>query len=402
MSIAQQDRLTGDVLVIGAGPAGLASAHCLERLGISYVVVERTSEIASTWAHLYRSLRLNTASFVTYLPGRRMPPGTPIYPTGEQLYRYFLDYARGRSFNILLNVEVQQVRPSANGWEVETSLGTAVFKAVIVASGRYSSPIIPALEGMDDFRGVLMHAQRYRDPSPFAGKRVLAVGAGPSGVDIALELTQTAALPVFLSIRSDIVIARRYPWGLPDTAWHLIARSLLPRRWRTGFLNRVLYQSFPDADVLGVPLGRNRTDRRGSSTPVRGRALIDAVRAGQIRPVAGVARFWPDDVELMDGTRLQVDSVVFSTGYCPALDFLKFPFERDSQGYPRRHDTLDEGGSTELLDAPGIYLVGRYYRGLGPLHNLRQEAEMAAREIQARLAQHDQTCTASAIRSAAT
>lgn len=377
--------LTGDVLVVGGGPAGLASAYYLEQAGVSYVVVDRANEIASTWAQQYQSLHLNTASFVTYLPGKRMPITSPIYPSGEQLYQYIRQYAEDHQFNVRLGVNVNRVAPENDGWLVETSEGRYWFRCVIVATGRYSSPIIPTLEGMDEFRGQILHARDYRKPSDFAGQRVLAVGAGPSGVDIALELTETAQLPVYLSVRTDVVIARSFPYGLPNSAWLLIARTFIPKRWHGKFLSKMLYHGYPDSKAAAVEIAPNRTDRQGTSTPIRGRGLIDAVRAGTIKPVAGVARFHADTVELADGIQLAVDSVILCTGYRPALDYLDIAYEADSQGYPKRADNLDEGGTTEVLGWPGLYLVGRYYRGLGPLYNVRNEAKQAVQEIQSRL-----------------
>jgi putative flavoprotein involved in K+ transport len=380
------DRLSGEVLVVGAGPAGLASAWYLERAGIPYVVVDRADKVAATWAHLYPSLRLNTASFVTYLPGRRMPVGTPIYATGRQLYDYLVDYAKAGKFNIQLGVEVHRIRAQGDCWLAETSAGDGEYPCVIAATGRYSKPFIPDLPGRDVFRGRILHAQAYRSANDFAGQRVLAVGAGPSGVDIALELVADAARPVYLSVRSDIVVARRYPYGLPDTTWHLIARTLLPRARRKPFLDKVLYQGFHDAHKTGLTFAPDRTHRRGTSTPVRGRAVLDAIQSGDIQVVPGVVRFHENAVELADGSHLTIDAVILSTGYRPALDYLDIETELDAQGYPARRDTLDEGGSTEIASAPGIYLVGRYYRGLGPLNNIRHEAKRAVQEISMRLA----------------
>jgi putative flavoprotein involved in K+ transport len=258
---------------------------------------------------------------------------------------------------------------------------------VIVASGRFGRPYLPDIPGMESFQGEILHSHDYHRAEPFAGKRVLVVGNGPSGVDIALELIHTAQLPVLLSIRSDMVLAKRYPYGLPDSFWGLLGRALVPERWRKAFLNRTLYQGYRGIDDLGLPLAPNRTDRRGSSAPVRGRGLIDAIRAGKVKPVAGLARFDKQDVELMDSSRLQVDTVILATGYRPALEYLDISYETDVDGWPRRISDDIEGGFTEVLGYPGLYLVGRYYRGLGPLYNIRHEAQTAVGEIQARLAQ---------------
>jgi putative flavoprotein involved in K+ transport len=378
--------LTGDVLVIGAGPAGIASAYYLERANISYTVVERAPIAGSTWANLYASLRQNTASFVSHLPGKRMPLRYGIYATGKQFYEYLRQYVEQHKFRICYGIEVLRVAPQGSGWGVETSTGAAWFPVVIVASGRFGKPYLPDIPGREDFKGEVLHARDFCRPEPFAGMRVLVVGSGPSGVDIALELMATAALPVLLSIRSDIVIARRYPYGLPDTWWQMLARALVPQRWRAPVLNKIVYQSYRDLKQLGLPLAPNRTDRKGSSAPVRGRQVIDAIQAGKVKPVAGLARFEPKGVELMDGSHYEIDTVVLSTGYRPAVDYLDIEYEPDIDGWPRRTSDEIEDGSTEVLGYPGLYLVGRFYRGLGPLHNIRHEAQTAVEQIRERLA----------------
>jgi putative flavoprotein involved in K+ transport len=376
--------LTGDVLVIGAGPAGIASAYYLDKAGIPYTVVDRARVISSTWANLYPSLRLNTASYVSHLPGERFPLRYGIYASGRQFYEYLCRYVGKHQFRILLGVDVRRVSPQDEGWCVETSIGSAWFPAVIVASGRFGNPYIPHLPGIDHTTCEILHAQDFADAAPFTGKRVMVVGNGPSGVDIALELLPTASLPVYLSIRSDIVVARRYPYGLPDSLWNLMARTFIPKRWRQTVLDKIVYQGYRDAAELGLPLAPNRTDRRGTSAPIRGRQLIDAVKAGNIKVVAGLERLEGDSVVLADGTRTEVDTVILSTGYRPAISYLDFPYETDIDGWPRRTTDDIEGGSTEVLGYPGLHLVGRFYRGLGPLHNIRTEARTAVGEIAAR------------------
>jgi cation diffusion facilitator CzcD-associated flavoprotein CzcO len=399
--------LTGDVLVIGAGPAGLAAAWALEKARIPYSIIERADHIAPTWAGLYPSLRLNTAGFVSYLPGKRMPLRYGIYPMGTQLTEYLRAYAADMRIPVRFGLEAVRISPEMRGgvpgWSVavrdvqdarSTLPETVWFPFVISAMGRFSKPYLPPIPGRDQFTGRLLHAHAYHGPAPFAGARVLVAGSGPSGTDIALELARSGAgLPVLLSVRSDIVIARRYPYGLPDSAWHLIARALVPARWRKRFLDRVLYQGYGDTDGLGLTLAPNRTDRRGTSAPIRGHDLIDAIRAGRIVPVPGIAAFTADRVVTADGEAHAVDAAILSTGYRPAIDLYDFPFMTDRDGWPRRWSSTIEGGSTEvragtptqpLPDAVGLYLVGRFYRGLGPLHNIREEALGAVREIAAR------------------
>ncbi len=375
----------GDVLVIGAGPTGLCCAYYLEQAGIRYTVVDRSDKIGSTWANLYPSLHLNTANFVSNLPGQRIPLKYGVYPSGRNFYQYLQDYAKQHQFHIRLNVTVKRVSPLGTHWRVETSEGTHVFKNVMIATGRFGNPYIPTFEGQSRFQGKIIHSNQYREADTFKNQKILIIGNGPTGVDIALELTQTAILPVYLAVRSDLVIARSYPWGLPNSAWQYIAQTFLPQKWRKAFLDRVVYHSYRDAHEIGVRLAPNRVDRIGSSTPIRGRGLIDAIKKQVIYPVAGVRRFHENTVELQDGSHLPADTVILATGYRPVLSYLDIPYETDIDGWPLRISSEIEGGKTQVKDHAGLYLVGRFYRGLGPLYNIRHEAETAVNEIQQRL-----------------
>jgi cation diffusion facilitator CzcD-associated flavoprotein CzcO len=373
--------MSEQVLVIGAGPAGLASAYYLERAGIPYRVVDRAPVIASTWANLYPSLKLNTAGFVSHLPGRRMPLRYGVFPSGRQLYEYLTAYAEEHQFNIHLNVDVRRVAPHEGGWWVETSEGNAVCPTVIIATGRFGNPFLPEIAGMETFEGRALHAHDFRDPADFAGQRVLVVGNGPSGADIALALAPIAAKPTLLAIRSDMVLARRYPFGLPETIWKMVIDPL-PEVLRKPLTDRIIYQGYPGTEKLGIRLAPNRVERVGSSAPVRGPELIAAIRAGTVKPVAGLKQLDERQAVLLDDSRHTVDAVILCTGYRPVLNYLDLDYETDSDGWPLR--VSDD--STEIAGAPGLYLVGRFYRGLGPLHNIRAEARTAVRLIERRLA----------------
>ncbi len=368
------------VFVIGAGPAGISSAYYLEQAHISYRVVDRASVIASTWANLYPSLQLNTAGFVSHLPGQRIPLRYGIYPLGRDYYRYILDYMSRHHFNIELGVEVRHVKPDGDGWLVETSKDTKRYPFVIIASGRYGHPYLPRVPGLDTFTGRYLHAHDYHHAEDFHGQRILVVGNGPSGADIATEIADASALPVLLSIRSDIVINRPFPHGMPDAVWHLTAH-LLPFQWRKPFLKRINYHLYKDTDGLGLPLAPNRDDRVGTSAPVRGHYLIDAIRAGKVKPVAGLERFEGRCAVLSDGSEYEVDAVIMSTGYRPNLDYLDIQYQIDKDGWPVRSDPR----GTEIAGYPGLFLVGRFYRGLGPLYNVRNEARVAVAAIQGRI-----------------
>ena len=368
-----------DVLVLGAGPAGLNSGYYLQRAGIAYEIVDRADHVGSTWASLYPSLKLNTASFVSHMPGQRIPLRYGLLPTGKQYYAYLREWSRRHPLNVRLTVEVRRVTPVDNGWRVETSEGSAWYPAVVLATGRFSNPFIPDIPGIKTFEGTLLHAQALSDVRPFAGKRVLVVGSGPSGADIAISLADDTPGNILFSIRSDMVVARRNPYGVNDTIWKILLRPFAPplRRWLSDHIN---FQSYPNIDELGLPLAPNRDDRKGTSVPVRGNEFVQAIRSGSIKPVRGLAALQGRCAILDDGSAHEVDAVILATGYRPALDYLDIDFETDAQGWPLRETQRDEQ-TTALLGHAGLFLVGRCYRGLGAMYNFRQEARMAAQEI---------------------
>jgi len=373
-----------DVLVIGAGPAGLASAYFLERAGISYKVVDKAQVIGSTWDSLYPSLRLNTTRFFSHMPAMKFPLPYGLFPTGRQYHDYLLRFAERHHFNIYLGAEVYHVAPEGEMWRVESSEGVELYPAVISASGRFCNPIMADIPGLDTFTGTVIHARDFRSPEAFAGKRVLVVGNGPSGVDISIDIGKVSP-PALLAIRSGITLSPRYPLGLPKHAWVMIAEKL-PKRlgdWLEKKAESVRYRNQEKYD-LKLP----RDKQPSSAVPYRGPELIWAVRDGIVKPVEAPVRFYDNCAELADGTQVQLDVVVLATGYQPVLyQYLDVEFETDPQGWPLR-DLSEHPNGRGMSGYPGLYLVGVFYKGKGAMYNFNVEAEIAVEQIKKRLSQH--------------
>ncbi|HRF95499.1 MAG TPA: NAD(P)-binding domain-containing protein, partial [Aggregatilineales bacterium] len=117
--------MTPKVLVIGAGPAGIACAYYLQKANIPYLVVDKAPIIASTWASLYPSLKLNTTRFFSHLPERKFPLHYGIFPTGKQYHAYLVNYVHDFGFNIQLGVTVHSVCKEGDGWRVISNTGSA-------------------------------------------------------------------------------------------------------------------------------------------------------------------------------------------------------------------------------------------------------------------------------------
>jgi putative flavoprotein involved in K+ transport len=387
--------MTSDVLIIGAGPAGIVSSVALQRRGIAHVVYERADIPGSTWASLYPSLRLNTTRFFSHMPGMRFPLRYGLFPSGKQYYEYLKRYVQRHRPPIVYGVEVRDVRPENGLWRVESTRGVEHFRAVISATGIWNRPVMPQIEGMAAFRGAILHAHDFRCPSQVAGQRVLVVGVGPSGVDIAVASAEVAA-HVSIGIRSGVALKRRYPFGLPVQAWMLLTERL-PKPLCQRIMRAVMQQDYGDLTRWGLP------PSKAAVTAYQGPELLNAVRAGKVHPVAAPVCFTPQEVVLADGARLSVDVVIMATGYEPVLhDYLKIPMQysetyfepgtlceyevgpNGQRGWPLL-DRSQHPNGRQVLGYPGLYLVGVWYKGKGAMYNFNVEAAIAAEQIEAYL-----------------
>lgn len=387
--------ISADILIIGAGPAGIAAAVALQQRGIPYVVYERAAVVGSTWDSLYPSLRLNTTRFFSHLPHKRFPWRYGLFPSGRQYHDYLLAYVAQHQPNVICHVTVHDVRPENGLWRIESSRGVEWFRAVISATGIWGHPVLPIIAGMSDFTGCLMHAHDFRHPRQVAGQRVIVVGNGPSGIDIAIASADTAAR-VSLAIRTGVTLKRRYPFGLPTHAWMMIGERL-PKALCRWLMSRVSRQDYGDVARYGIPTSKS------AITAYQGPELLNAVRAGRVHPVAAPVRFEPDAAILADGSRLVVDTVIMATGYAPVLhEYLKLPMQysdtffeagtacqydtgpNGQRGFPLLDRTQHPNGR-QVVGYGGLYLVGVWYKGKGAMHNFNVEACIAADQIAAYL-----------------
>lgn len=182
-----------EVVVVGAGPTGLACAAALARHGVAAVVLERGSDVGSAWRSRYRALRLNSGRPFSALPGLRFPRGTPMFPTRDHVVRYLEDYHDRHGLDVRAGSCVTRVDQDDGRWRVTTSRERLIAAQVVVATGLLSVPFLP--EGLTPGRPAVpvVHAADYVDAVPYRGCDVLVVGGGSSGMEIAHDLVQGGA-----------------------------------------------------------------------------------------------------------------------------------------------------------------------------------------------------------------
>ncbi|MFO7960207.1 MAG: NAD(P)-binding domain-containing protein [Nitriliruptoraceae bacterium] len=359
-----EHHLDVDAVVIGAGPAGLAAAKALSERGVTYRHFEKGSMVGGLWridndnggAAAYATLHLNSSRPRTSFPSHPMPDDWPDYPSHDLVASYLQDLADrfGLTERITFNAEVVAVEPldgdgppGADGWRVATATGeTVTAHAVLVANGHHGVPKVPELPGT--FTGTAFHSHDYREPTVFDGQRVLVIGVGNSGMDIACDAAPLAT-QVLLSTRHGVHVIPKYVFGKPVDQLSSPLTAHLPFR-----VERKLYELLMRASV-GRPQDRGlpTPDHRllGAHPTVSSR-LYDLVGHGDIEVVGDVASLEGDKVRFVDGRVEPVDVLVYATGYQVSLPFLA------PEVLEVRDNELPLYQRVVAPERPGLYLLG--------------------------------------------
>lgn len=375
---AVDELITAQVLVIGAGPAGLAVAGCLAERGVHAQMIESGDAVGTSWRNHYRRLKLHTVKQHSALPLRPFPRDYPRYVTRGQMVDYLADYAKTFELRPWFGEEAVAITRHQQSWLTRCKSGRAfVSPAVVVATGANRRPQWPDFPGEQAYRGQISHSASYHDPQPFIGQRVLVVGMGNTGAEIALDLVEQGAHAT-LSVRAPLNIVRRDVLGRPT---HLTALAL--SRLPTAMAD-VIASLFRDLTVgnlrsYGIETSRLsplRQLREEGRTPVIDIGTLNFIRKGLIPVRPGVSAFTPDGVRFCDGREEGFDAVIFATGYHAGVGDL-FPQETvpvDGKGLP-----ACVAGTGPLA---GIYFAGYDIRQPGGLlRTIGQQAVQVAEKI---------------------
>ena len=336
---------TGKFCVIGAGPSGLTAAKNLAQRGIPVELLEREDDVGGNWyfgrpgSSVYASTHLISSKRTTEFTDFPMPKEYPPYPSHQQAFEYLRSYARKNGLYDLIRFGTTVTRieqqPTADtrspSWHVTTADGqTRAYRGLVVANGHHWDPLWPQVPG--EFAGRQIHAHDYKTADVLAGQRVLVVGAGNSGCDIAVEAGQHARACLH-SIRRGYHFLPKFLLGKPvDVGAEWFNARHFPRwaqRWIIGWMIRI---------ALGRPerFGLPKPDHRLFEThPIINSQLLYFVGHGKIQVRPGIERLCGTKVRFTDGREDEVDLIVWATGYRISFPFLDRNLVLDDAGRPR-------------------------------------------------------------------
>lgn len=371
------------VLIIGAGPAGLAVAGRLRKRGVDFELIEKSDRIASSWHGHYDRLHLHTVKQLSHLPHLPFPEDYPIYVPRLDLIHYYENYAHEFGIRPHFNHAVTQVKKEDGVWKVTCENGK-VFSAgqVVVATGANHVPQRPGWEGEEVFQGSIIHSRDYKNTEPFAGKKVLIVGMGNTGAEIALDLAEHH-VDTTISVRSPVTIVPRDVFGNPVqlTAKKLDRLPLGIGDW-VGTVVRKLV--IGDLSKYGVPMSKVHPAvqlKETGKTPLIDLGTVALIKSGKIKVVGDLAHFTSNAVQLRSGESLDIDAVILATGYSSQLEHFidNVGPELDRFQYPK----------SPVAKAPnnkGLYFVGfDNYKLGGILGTILADSEVVVEAIEREL-----------------
>ena len=362
-----------DAIIVGAGPAGLACAATMRAAGLSVTVIEKADKVGSVWRRHYDRLHLHTDRNHSGLPGMVMPRTYPLYPSRMQMVEYLESYAARFDIRPVFKTPVASLRRNDARWCADTAQGVIVAPTAVVATGIADAPYRPSWPGLELYQGAVVHSSDYRNPTPYLGKRVLVVGFGNSGGEIALDMAN-AGVDVALAVRSAVQILPRDLLGLPIMSWAILYQHLPARL--VDFINApILRLAVGSIERLGLrraAKGPRQMIEEDGRVPLIDIGTLDKIRDGSIKIRGGIDRLTREGAAFADATSGAFDAIILATGFRPDLRRL----------IPDEGDVFDRHGMPRVTgratSVPGLYFCGQITSATGQLREIGVEARRIA------------------------
>jgi putative flavoprotein involved in K+ transport len=337
-----------EVIVVGGGQAGLSAGYYLTQAKIPFVILHGGARVGDSWRERWDSLTLFTPAVYSALPGLPFPGDPEHYPGKEEVGDYLERYAQTNELPIRYDSPVTSLQHADSGYRLQTPSGVCEAAQVIVATGAYQRPYIPPISEQLSDGVTQLHSAAYRNPDQIPAHRVLVVGAANSGAQIAEDLASTHQVHLSQGTR------------IPHLPRRVLGKSV---HWYGDHLGLI------EASLDSL---RGRTQRGDT---LIGTSLRQLKRHHGVELVNRTVNAHERAVTLKDGREIEVETVIWATGYRPNYSWIHAPV-LDAQGKP-----IHRRGVTQ---SPGLYFVGmknQYSRGSSLIHWVRHDAEFIVEQL---------------------
>lgn len=365
---------TTGVVVVGAGPAGLAVAACLRKAGLDFTILEKENQVGSSWRRHYERLHLHTIKKYSSLPHLPLPKDYPRYAPRNLVIEYLDSYAKTFALQPRFGETVRSIRRNGGDWLVESTTSSLRAPFVVVASGYNAESVKPSFPGMEKFKGKIIHARDYANAKPFAGQSVLVIGMGNTGAEIALDLAEGGARPT-ISLRDGVHIVPRELFGIPIQMVSLLS-GYLPGGGNSPLMLRIVDYALGDLSKHGIrrPPGRIAQTTGGRARiPVIDVGTVKKIQENAIKIAPDISEVAADGAVFTDGSKVVFDAIIFATGY--RANYSAFLQGNDGA------ETLGDGPVNEASQSSGIYFAGLRNSAAGLLRDIAKEAVLIADDI---------------------
>ncbi|GIN84369.1 putative oxidoreductase CzcO [Heyndrickxia sporothermodurans] len=340
-----------DVIVIGAGQAGLSMGYYLKNSSLSFVILEKNIRIGDVWKDRYDSLTLFTPRSHSSLPGLALEGNPDGLPTKNEIGNYLENYANIFKMPVKLDTIVKRIDKREEIFVIYTKNSTLQAKNVVIATGPFHKPKIPSFSKDISQNVVQLHSSAYKNPSQLKGGAVLVVGGGNSGSQIAAEVSQSHL--TYLSVSQNI---RFLPLSIANKSifWWFDKLGILKAKG-SSFIGSMIQKQ---------------------SDPIFGYELKDKVKNKQVTIKGRTSSVQNDEIIFNDRTRLKVNNIIWATGFVPDYSWINIPQLMDTNG-----NVKHERGITKIK---GLYFLGlpwQYCRGSALLFGVGDDAEYLSRFI---------------------
>ena len=364
-------------LIIGASFAGLASAGCLTKAGIDYLMIEKEEVIAYPWRNHYERLHLHSNKKLSNLPYKKFEASIPRYPSRKQVIDYLEDYQKEFDIQPICGTEALSVERKGDRWEVKTNQGFFVAENVIIATGPFGKPRKVDFKGMESFPGPITHSFGYKSGRDFKGKKVLVVGFGNSACEIAIDLHEQGAFPG-MSVRSAVNVLPRDVFGIPILQLGVLVAPLPPRL--ADRINAPLFKLLlGDITKMGLkklPYGPLEQIHEHQSIPLLDIGTLKLIREGHIQVFEGIDHIEEEVVHFVDGKKERFDAIVAAIGYDKGYvgDLIKV----DESRFEDLNHSVD---NQKYFGKDGLYFCGFWISPTGQIREITLDAQKIVSHI---------------------